>query len=249
MPEGPAIIARLFGRTVSSVSLVAGARRAAEVLLREGSEALRSEAEKASALSLQIIKSMGIPGDRLNGKFTADTVLEHQRGSLIAVIDSALLITMHAVVDDSMYQLLRAVFRETPERCEHLVSAKKVELSEVRRQAYLDLLKDKLMELENSLERASLLKKVDTLLSVLKPEPGSLNSDRYDFSREHLEELDQLRHDVVHGSGPRTLPTIQNDLEYLQFVLFTFWGAVALSTPTMLTEFAKGQWHETKGSA
>lgn len=243
MSEGPKIIAKLLGQTMSSVSLIAGARRAIQVLLSEGGGALRAEAEKASRLSLQILETIGVPQVQQKFNITAEAVVEHQSESLIAVVDSALLIAMHAVLDDSVHQLLRALFQEAPDRCEDLVARKKVDLGEVRAQDYMTLLKGQLADLENSLERSSLLKKVDTLLSVLKPEPGSLNTERYSFSRGRLEELDQLRHQLVHDSGPRTLPTIDEDLEYLQYVLFTLWAAVSLSTPTMLDELAKGQRH------
>lgn len=241
MSEAPIIVAEVFWRAMSSMSLIAGARRATEVLLRDGGDVLRNEARQSASASLQIAETLGVPPGRLTREAVEQHIFGHQSESLAAVVDASLLITMHALLDDALFQLLRVAMRATPDKCKHFVASKKIDLSAARDKSYPELLADKLVEYEGkTLERASLLEKVDHLLGVLRPEAGSLNTETNTFSRDRLKELDELRHNLVHGTGPRTLPTLKEDLDYLQYVLFTFWGAVSLSEPSLLVELVKG---------
>jgi predicted house-cleaning noncanonical NTP pyrophosphatase (MazG superfamily) len=240
MNEASSIVAQVFWQAMSSLSLIAGAHRAAQVLLKEGSEVLFGEAVRSADLSLHVAQSFGVPPERLTREDVEKHIFGHQSKSLSAVIDASLLITMHALLDDALYQLLRAAMIATPEKCEHFVSSKKIDLAMAKDKNYAQLLADKLTEFERSLSRASLLEKVDHLLSVVRPEAGSLNTDVQTFSRERLEQLDNFRHDLVHGSGPREIPSIREDLEYLQYVLFTLWAKVALSAPGLVAGLLKG---------
>lgn len=240
MNDAPKILAEVFWRAMSSTSLIAGARYAAEVLLSKGGEVLRNEAKESASTSLQIARSLGIPPQRLTKEAVEQHIFGHQSKSLAAVIDSSLLITMHALLDDALFQLLRVAMRAMPVKCEHFVASKKIDLVTARDKPYPELLADKLAEYEGSLERTSLAEKVNRLLSVLRPEAGSLDTEAHTFSLERLKELDEARHSLVHGDGPRALPKLKDDLEYLQYVLFTFWSKVALSAPDLLVEVVNG---------
>lgn len=233
------MIARTFWRIHQSVSLIAGARRATEVLMGGGIDLLQEEAQRATNQVFSIAKSMAIPLGTLQRGTMERKVFEHQTTALNTVIDSALMITMHALVDDVLCQLIHVIIRAAPVRCAHFVDSKKIELRAAREKTYRALLQERLLEYGESVDRLSLPAKVELLLSALRPQPGSLNTAEHTFSIEHLAELDALRHDLVHGGGPRRIPDLKADLDYLQFVAYTLWAATSQSSPGLLEGFAK----------
>jgi hypothetical protein len=69
------------------------------------------------------------------------------------------------------------------------------------------------------------------LLSVLRPQPEEIRGEAYQFDRERLVRIDNLRHDVVHRSGLQPVPEIDDDIAYMEFIGFTFWMLVCLKVP------------------
>lgn len=240
MSDPPTIIAELLLQIVNAESMVAGARRAHELLERE-SQSILADAKDASGAILQFLRSSGVPTGAITPEEFQDHILRHQSSSLAAVIDSASLIATHALLDTVIHRLLQVVIRATPEKCEHFVTSRSVELSIVRDTPYSAILAEKLARFESSIERAPLLEKLDRLMSVLRPVAGSLDTESHRFSRDRIERLNNLRHDIVHRGGLRILPTLEDDLQYVQYVLHALWATTATSAPGLLSKLAEGK--------
>lgn len=142
-----------------------------------------------------------------------------------------MLLFMHAVLDDVLFQCCVASVRAAPLEWQSHVLNRKVALAEVQETDFQRLLESQLAKLLEALERESLLKKADSLLGILKPQPCELVGETHAYDRSRLESLDELRHSIVHRKGPQQIPTLNDDLSYLEFVLFTLLVKTGLHHP------------------
>jgi len=237
--RGQLELAWAFRRFLEAASAIGGSRRATTLLQGRGRfEALLQEEAQAAVTQLRddhfwqdleggeelLTKAMGGVED------ITRKVFAHFEESLAATIDSSSLVFMHAALDDTLLQCVAAIAHAAPRHLEDRVERRKIELREVRDSEYDRLLDQKLDQFLLQLERESLLVKTDLLLGVLRPTARELRGV-HQFDRDRLSELDRQRHDVVHGSGLRQLPNIEDDLAFIQFVGFLFWGLVGTRIP------------------
>jgi hypothetical protein len=222
--EDRMILGQAYIRAVLSRGAIESSRLAATLLVSTSSSALELQTDIEARHRALIATALGRPmegNDRL--ETLKQKIAANRAASLRAAVDTAALVAAHAMIDDVVYQCLRALFRATPLKCAHLVAKKKVDLGQIASTSYPDLVSQELLDLEQKYEEASLLKKFDSLLSVLKPDPHALDGPSGCFSRTDLERIDNLRHDLVHRSGPRELLSFQADLELLWQVLSAIW--------------------------
>jgi len=131
-------------------------------------------------------------------------------------IDAASLVFMHSVIDSAVYEFCHALAYVSPLSWERYVSKKKVAIDEIKEDSYQSILNAKILQYVNSLERESLLTKIDHIFQVCKPIEGFTPIENYKFDRDRVEGLDRLRHDVVHGAGQVVrLPKGDEDIWYL----------------------------------
>lgn len=113
------------------------------------------------------------------------------------------------------------------------IEKKQIAISSLNGQSYDGVARDAVEQYIESLDRQSLLVKVDRLFSVCRPEPNFEPMDEYAFDRTRLVRLDSLRNDVVHGSGPVTaMENCDDDVWYLQKTAFFFMGLVNMRYDT-----------------
>jgi len=142
-----------------------------------------------------------------------------------AAIDGASLILAHSVLDSAVYEYCRVTATARPADWESLVEGRKVAMSSLKGSCYEDLLEAKVAEFVKDFERESILKRADRLLAICQPEATS--SKGYKYSRERLQQLDDLRHSIVHGrSAYSRLPGIDNDIYFLQATNYFFYNLV-----------------------
>lgn len=148
------------------------------------------------------------------GRVLVENMMEHARAEFGASRDSAALVFSHSILDSIAFDCCKISSLVAPEDWEAQVGKRKVVLSEVKGQDYGQLLRARIEEYLVQLERESLLKKIDTLHKKCWQETEITG---YAFDSVRLKELDDLRHEVVHGlTGPKELPRGLDDIDYLQ---------------------------------
>jgi len=65
------------------------------------------------------------------------------------------------------------------------------------------------------------------LISALQPPPEVLSDGEYSYSEARIAEIDAVRHQVVH-EDPREIPSIEDDLRYLEATAIRFLGHTAV---------------------
>jgi hypothetical protein len=132
-------------------------------------------------------------------------------------LDAASLIFAHSVLDNSVLEWLGICWLVAPDDLLHLVERRQFPLAEIRVKGSAELLNAAIRAYLEQLERESLLKKLDAIMSVCKPGEGLLPPLGYRYNRKRIEVLDKLRHDYVHGEPVTAkLPAGDDDIVYLR---------------------------------
>jgi hypothetical protein len=132
-------------------------------------------------------------------------------------LDAASLVFAHSLLDDAALQLGRVTAEASPGSWERFVGDKQIKLKDARDASYESLLQQKLEAYFNQLERESLLRKIDRLFEVCKPDRDFRPVRDFFFDKDRLESLDRLRHDIIHGPGPVSkLPKDDDDISFMK---------------------------------
>jgi len=126
--------------------------------------------------------------------------------------NAASLVFLHAALDDTVLALCKASRVAAPKEWVRKINKRNVTIERVREQGYAALEVEHLDKFVSQLEKESLPKKADTLLSFCPPLIGD---DNHRYNRDRLVALDRLRHEVVHNSGPIAIETIEDDCFFL----------------------------------
>lgn len=129
-------------------------------------------------------------------------------------VDSASLVFIHSALDAAATDLCAVTALLGPGDWEHFVKDKTVPLSSLKGAAYDTVLQQKLNDYLKVLERESLLKRIDKLFQVCQPPDGFDPKPGYKYDRTKLENLDTVRHEIVHGDALFVVfPEMDNSLE------------------------------------
>jgi len=147
----------------------------------------------------------------------SNMLLDNAVSGFEASVDAASLVFAHSVIDQAAYDCCKVTALVAPGDWEDNVSKKQVCLCEVKEKpSYDELRSDALRKFFERFAYESLLTKLDRLHSKCRPEPGFAKSDNYAYDRSRIQELDSLRHDIVHGlAKERKLPKGDDDIDYL----------------------------------
>lgn len=173
-------------------------------------------------------KMREVSGGLLGGEeLTLEEITRRQKirvsASLRGTMDSACLVFMHALVDDSIQKLCVASMYASPESWKKYVKKRTVSIEDMENADYEVHLQQQLFRYAAELERDSLIKKIDALLGVVDLKTQSLNLHTFRFDRDRLESIDSLRHDIVHKDGPRRIENVGRTILYLQQVVARLW--------------------------
>jgi hypothetical protein len=208
-----------FVRILSWVSAIEGARQATKVFADQGTHLLAQDAQAAVSLiyrSSLIDEKSRAAIDELIGGFDGgvDKAVQHQRSSLLDTVDAASLVFMHSMLEDLVYECLQISMQQRPERWDHRLARKKIELRDIQSSSY-EAIREGLLDRElKRIKKAPLLENVDCLLEVAQPD--QLSHEGYTYDRSRLESIDRRRHLIVHESGPTPVPDIAEELQYLE---------------------------------
>lgn len=177
----------------------------------------------------EVLKATG--GIEAMGKNMA----ENQLSMYKTAVDAASLVFAHSIVDSAVLDFLRVTVAQNHMDWFRFIEQKKIPLSSLMTDSFDDIAKGKVLEYLDTLDRESLLMKVDRLFSVCRPGPDFKPMDDYTFDMGRLEKLDRLRHEIVHGSGPVTrLEHGDDDIWFLQKTCFYFFALVNMRYDTRL---------------
>jgi hypothetical protein len=140
-----------------------------------------------------------------------------QTSSFRSIVDAASLVFMHAALDAAVTDLCRLAAILAPVDWLHWLKETKVTLAEARVSSPESLLATKLESHLKTLDRESLLTRIDRLFALCKPEPETELITGYVFDRGRVEELDKLRQTVMHSAeGARiAIPDCESAIQFL----------------------------------
>jgi hypothetical protein len=145
-------------------------------------------------------------------------LLDSELHSYQASLDAWSIVFAHSILDAAAFDYLRVIEMVAP--LEHIVptvNKRQIRIEEVKGNTYETLVKHKFGEFIVNLERESLIVKADKIFSFCKPPPKFAPFPTYEYDRNRLAALDQLRHDIVHGDGIRgPLSACDNDVKYME---------------------------------
>jgi hypothetical protein len=120
----------------------------------------------------------------------------------------------HAILDDALNEALRIGFALQPSFFYDKVKDRKVPVSRLREADSQAVINECVHAWLTAQERDSILSKFKVLCSLTKPaDPREIIQD-YAFDLERIEQIDELRHSVVHKTPLRAVS--YGDLEYLR---------------------------------
>lgn len=127
-----------------------------------------------------------------HGDDMAKGVLLSTEGS----ISAAALVFAHSVLDEVLSQCLRVVYVIAPDKFDRFDQS--VQIKELLETGVDTVLRVKREKNLVQLSRESICKKIDVLLDWIEPEKDWSPLRGYSFERGKLEQIDLLRHDIVH---------------------------------------------------
>lgn len=148
----------------------------------------------------------------------ADLLAQKQIESYRKVIDTSSIILAHSALDAAAFDYFLVVEIVAPiQDLEKFVIRKQISLEDLKESCYDELMKQKIHKFIIELERKSLLEKIDKLFQICQPPPKFSPIRGYVYNDKKIEDLDNLRHEIVHGSEiDSTLPSCNDDIKYMQ---------------------------------
>ena len=134
-----------------------------------------------------------------------------------ASVESAAIVFAHSIVDAISFDFCKCIAIAHPQAWESILPQRKVELQKFRDSTYEEILSQLISKHLDVLERESLIRKGDELFRICKPKSGFDPIEDFEYDRDRLVRIDNLRHEIVHGPTSLTrVPTVGADLTFLQ---------------------------------
>jgi len=190
------------------------------------SQAIGAIAQERAANVREVLSS-----DEYAGLFTVDrkdispdtidqwlgTLIQNDAKTYEASLDAASLVFAHSLLDGIAMDLCRVCSLVRPTDFMRWVDQKRFSLADSQHKLWLDLLKMSVSDYLKTVERESIIKKLDLLFSLCQPPKKFEPMAGYRYDRERIQALDDLRHRYVHGAYPaERLTKGDDDLVFLQ---------------------------------
>lgn len=156
----------------------------------------------------------------------AMTQARYKLDTFAATIDAASLVFAHSVLDAALLDYCRVIALEAPQAWAERFGNRRVPASEWLEHPQERMVQRLADEYVASLERASLLDKVDALFAVCRPARDYVGVTGFQFDRDRLMALDTLRHAFAHKEAPTKLPNGFEDIVFLQDVCNHMMGLI-----------------------
>jgi hypothetical protein len=212
---------------------IRAARKAALVALSSASSSLEQEALNAIQIFAvdpklrEYFRPGTVTTEKLGGwNGISQKMVSYQKSSVQVVLDAASLVFAHSVFDAALLDCCRSAAMACPSDWECFVKKRQFTVGDLKGQSYEDILQAAIESELRKLYRDSALAKVDRILALCRPGSAILASEGYVFDRDRLVAIDAMRHDIVHGKGPRQLENVEEDVTYLEATIFRMLSAV-----------------------
>jgi hypothetical protein len=123
---------------------------------------------------------------------------EDERKAARAALYAAALIYSHAILEDVLVRLCELSIKQDSQPWLAIISDRKVAVRDAISKSIDDVKAEALERYAKDFERFTLLDKCQALLGVLRPKTCRRVVPKYNFSLSKLQQLDSLRHDMVH---------------------------------------------------
>ena len=142
---------------------------------------------------------------------------QDQLSNYMASVDAASLVFAHSIIDSAALSYCRCCALTNHNDWEKFIEKKQISVGDVKTSTIDEIIKNKVLQYIDSLDRESLLFKVDRLFQVCQPHTGFSPLHNYVYDRERLRQLDEMRHEIVHKStSVPKLPSGDDDIWFLQ---------------------------------
>jgi len=147
----------------------------------------------------------------------ASMMAENQISTYKASIDATSIILAHSCVDAAAFDYCKIIEIVSISSWEKFIADVKMPLKEIKGKEYDKILAQKVRKFVASLERESLMYKIDRIFEVCQPPQGFAFITDYEFDKDRLVKLDKLRHEIIHGEGlKKPLENCGDDVHFLR---------------------------------
>jgi hypothetical protein len=152
------------------------------------------------------------------------------------IIDAASLVFLHSALDAAVSDLCRVTLLLDPASWEPYVLSTKVTLDDAITVGIAGLTTQKLETHIDALDKESMLKRIDRLFAVCKPDKDFTPiGGEFAFDLQRICKLDEQRHRIVHGEGYQDRESLLNDdLEFLVKTGLFLWSMVNMRFDVIL---------------
>ena len=137
-------------------------------------------------------------------------------------VDAAALVFAHSMAEELLMDLCQILAEIDPEPWKQKVENRKVFFKDVRTRSERDISIELVEAYLAELRKESIVKKTDVLLSILQPGDISTVIPDFQFNRDALNTVDELRHECAHREIRKKMPDIQDNLSLLGNVVRLF---------------------------
>jgi hypothetical protein len=142
-------------------------------------------------------------------------------------IDAASLVFAQSILDDAAWSYLKVCATADPAAWEYMFENKQVSVKDFKTKAFEQVRADFIEDRLKQIGRESLLTKISLLFKLCSPPKDYAPMNNYQYNEDRLKTIDGQRHRIIHENAAGTpLPTLADDLEYLQKTAWFLMGLV-----------------------
>jgi hypothetical protein len=142
-------------------------------------------------------------------------------------IDAASLVFAQSILDDAAWSYLKVCATADPVAWEYMLENKQVSVKDFKTKTFEQVRANFIEDRLKQIGRESLLTKISLLFKLCTPPKDYSPMNNYQYSEDRLKTIDGQRHSIIHENAAGTpLPTLADDLEYLQKTAWFLMGLV-----------------------
>lgn len=142
-------------------------------------------------------------------------------------IDATSIIFMHSILEASLVDLLQITLGLSRSKWLKYIAEKTVTYGTLNDEKLEQLQNRSLQKCFNKLKRRSIMTKCKHIFEICQETDISSIMPRYEYNKEKLKEIDDLRHDIVHGLKIEgTIDDMNEKIEYLTKTGFYFFHVI-----------------------
>jgi hypothetical protein len=132
-------------------------------------------------------------------------------------IDATSIIFMHSILEASLVDLLQITLEFSRSKWLKYIDEKRVTFSKLETEGLEQLQNQLLQKCFNQLKNDTIMKKCERIFEICNETDTKSIMPTYKYNREKLEEIDTLRHNIVHGLKiEASINKIEEYIEYLR---------------------------------